>query len=396
VAESEDPTIAHPEVVTLHWEGPDSSVPAPEPVFPDSPDEMRLAREAERQRELDELCRGERGRALWTQIEAEARQRGEPKLWQRKLHAFLWVKLQARGSAGDYARRFDANHATVRTWIADVSKLAYEVGYRLHEDRLLLVGEAPARLARLRELVNEDAASQAAQRELERVRAEFRGEDGYFHLNEGHIHRAHGRLAESDVTLREGLTISEARPLRALLWNARGQTFWDCAPDSAWPLPDALERSEKCFRRAIQLDPAAYFPFVNLAQLAMDAGDSKRAEYWIGELSSARKRMSDPMKAGLARYLREAEWTSSVEGMRFWRNGPMRWLQEAGRVVAALALALALTAAAAPSAQTAPAHDLPIETVAHGGGGKGGSGGNRGGAGGNRTPRATQATPVPL
>jgi hypothetical protein len=349
VAESEDPTIAHPEVVTLHWEGPDSSVPAPEPVFPDSPDEMRLAREAERQRELDELCRGERGRALWTQIEAEARQRGEPKLWQRKLHAFLWVKLQARGSAGDYARRFDAN-----------------------------------------------PASQAAQRELERVRAEFRGEDGYFHLNEGHIHRAHGRLAESDVTLREGLTISEARPLRALLWNARGQTFWDCAPDSAWPLPDALERSEKCFRRAIQLDPAAYFPFVNLAQLAMDAGDSKRAEYWIGELSSARKRMSDPMKAGLARYLREAEWTSSVEGMRFWRNGPMRWLQEAGRVVAVLALALALTAAAAPSAQTAPAHDLPIETVAHGGGGKGGSGGNRGGAGGNRTPRATQATPVPL
>ena len=51
--------------------------------------------------------------------------------------------MKAEGNAGEYARRFDLNHATVRSWISEVAKLAYQVGYRLHEDRLVLVGDAP-------------------------------------------------------------------------------------------------------------------------------------------------------------------------------------------------------------------------------------------------------------
>jgi hypothetical protein len=48
------------------------------------------------------------------------------------------------------------HHATVRTWISEVAKLAYQVGYRLHEDRLVLAGDAPPELKRLRELVKRD------------------------------------------------------------------------------------------------------------------------------------------------------------------------------------------------------------------------------------------------
>ena len=71
----------------------------------------------------------------------------------------------------------------------------------------------------------------------------------------------------------------QAAGVRSLLWNARGQTFWDCDADSSHPLPDHLERTEQAFRRAAALDPSHYFAFVNLAQLAVDAKDTKRAEY---------------------------------------------------------------------------------------------------------------------
>ena len=354
IRSEDDPSVVHPEVLTLHWEGPAQVESPPELRFPDSDEERREALARERERELAEIRRSDQGRAIWLQIEGEARRRGDPKLWERKLHAYGWVKMHARGSAADYARRYDVNHATVRTWIADVAKLAYEVGYRLHEDRLLLVGEAPVGLKRLRELVNADAASAEAWQALAETEAEFRGEDPYFHLNEGHVLRARKELRASDATLREGLTIAEARRVRALLWNARGQTFWDCTPRSSWPLPDAVERASRAFRRAVALDPTSYFPFVNLAQLAVDEDDLRRAEYWVGELSAARKRMDDAMKDDLARYLRDAEWSRRVSRTRFWRSGPARWIRELGRAAAvALLLVGGLAASSVPAAARA-------------------------------------------
>jgi hypothetical protein len=349
--------VAQPEILTLHWEGPPRVQPPPELGFPGSAEEVRAALEEERVRDLVEIERTRQGREVWEQIEREALRKGDEELWRRKLHAYWWVKMRAEGSAGDYARRFDANHATVRSWIAEVAKLAYQVGYRLHEDRLVLVGEAPPELQRLRELVNRDAGSEEVRAELARLAPGFRGEDPYFHLNEGHALRALGRLRESDTTLREGLTIAEAPSVRSLLWNARGQTYWECRAESSYPLPDHLARAERAFRRAAVLDSSTYFPFVNLAQLAMDAGDEKRCEYWIGELQAARKRMSDEMKRQLATYLAEAEWTRPVEGKRFWQSGPARWLGEGLRrgAVALAALALLFAAlASAPAAAQAP------------------------------------------
>ena len=319
----DDPIVARSEIVTLHWEGPPAEVPAPEHHFPNSPEEERAALEAEREREFREIARTRQGREIWQQIRSEAGRRGAAELWRQKLHAYWWVKMKSEGSAGDYARRFDLNHATVRTWISEVAKLAYQVGYRLHEDRLVLVGEAPPELKRLRELVNRDAASPQASAELRRVAARFRGEDPYFHLNEGHVLRALGRLRASDATLADGLTIAEAPRVRSLLWNARGQTYWDCTAGSDHPLRDHLMRAEKAFRRAVVLDQSTFFPFVNLAQLAVDAGDEKRCEYWIAELTAARRGMTEAMKNDLARYLHETEWTRSVEPRRFWRSGPV-------------------------------------------------------------------------
>jgi hypothetical protein len=381
--ENDDGPVAHPEVFTLHWEGPALTVTPAEAGFPDSLEGIEDPRAAERERELAEMRRTEQGQALWEQIEREAANRGDASLWRRKLHAYYWVKMNAQGTAGDYARAHDANHATVRSWISDVAKLAYQVGYRLHEDRLLLVGEAPAKLDRLRRLVNRDAASPQAWQALQDAAAEFRGEDPYFHLNEGHVLRAHHRLRESDATLVEGLTIAEAHPVRALLWNARGQTLWDCLPGSDHPLPDHLERAEKCFRRAAALDPTTYFPYVNLAQMAVDAGDSKRAEYWVSELSAARKRMDEKMQKALVEYLDQAEWTGPVEGMRFWRNGPHKWLREATTrgLLSILALALMVGLASHP-ASGGEASMQGGDIVAHGDGSKDG-GGNNSGAGGN-------------
>jgi tetratricopeptide (TPR) repeat protein len=264
-----------------------------------------------------------------------------------------------------------------------VAKLAYQVGYRLHEDRLLLVGQAPPELQRLRELVNRDAASSEASAELRRVAPHFRGEDPYFHLNEGHVLRALGRLRESDETLREGLSVAEAQPVRALLWNARGQTYWDCTGTSSHPLRDHLERAERAFRRAAVLDPTTFFPFVNLAQLAVDAGDEKRCEYWLGELAAARRRMTDAMKDDLAGYLHDAEWTRSVEDKRHWNSGPAKWIREALKrgALATLALLLLIGALVAPPASAAtPAQGGP-DTVCNGG--RRGGGGNNSGAGGN-------------
>jgi hypothetical protein len=382
VAQShDDPVEARSEIVTLHWEGPPAAVPPPEHRFPGSPEEERAALEAEREREFAEIARTRQGREIWQQIRKEAGRRGADALWRRKLHAYWWVKMKTEGSAGDYARLFDLNHATVRTWISEVAKLAYQVGYRLHEDRLVLVGDAPPELRRLRELVNRDAASPEAWAELRSVEARFRGEDPYFHLNEGHVLRALGRLRESDATLGDGLTIAEARRVRSLLWNARGQTYWDCTTSSGHPLRDHLVRAEKAFRRAAVLDRSTFFPFVNLAQMAMDAADEKRCEYWMGELSAARKEMTDAMKDDLARYLEEAEWTRPVEERRFWKNGPAKWIREALRkgALAVLALAILLAALVAPPASAQAPADRPPDSIEHGGR----RGGSNSGAGGN-------------
>jgi tetratricopeptide (TPR) repeat protein len=376
--DNDDGNVAHPEVFTLHWEGPRSAIEPEDVEFPGSGDDASQ-RESALERELAELRRTETGRALWEQIEREAAGRGDTELWRRKLHAYAWVKMYAQGTAGEYARIHEANHATVRSWISDVAKIAYQVGYRLHEDKLLLVGRAPAGLQRLRELVNRDAASPQAWLELQDA-AQFRGEDPYFHLNEGHVLRAHHRLRESDATLAEGLTIAEAHSVRALLWNARGQTLWDCRPDSDYALPDHLERAEKCFRRAAALDPSTYFPFVNLAQMSVDAGDVKRAEYWIGELSAARKRMDEAMHEGLVRYLDQAEWTGPVEQMRFWRNGPRKWLGEAVKkgLLPMIAIVLMIGASSHPAFGGEGAMS-GVDTVAN----DGKKGGNNSGAGGN-------------
>jgi hypothetical protein len=382
VAQShDDPTVARSEVVTLHWEGPPAAVPPPEHRFPDSPEEERAALEAERERELGEIARTRQGREIWQQIRREAGQRGDRELWRRKLHAYWWVKMKAEGNAGDYARRFDLNHATVRSWISEVAKLAYQVGYRLHEDRLVLVGDAPPELKRLRQLVNRDAASPEASAELCSMGPRFRGEDPYFHLNEGHVLRALGKLRASDATLVVGLTIAEAHPVRSLLWNARGQTYWDCTSGSDYPLRDHLARAEKAFRRAVVLDRSTFFPFVNLAQMAVDAGDEKRCEYWMGELTAARKGMTDAMKDDLARYLHETEWTRPVEKQPFWKNGPAKWIREAVRkgVLAVLALAILLAAFATPPASAQALVESAPDTVEHGGR----RGGNNSGAGGN-------------
>jgi hypothetical protein len=380
VSHSLDDKTEQPEILTLHWEGPESHSPPAEVRFPQSPDEAREAREAQRERDLQEIGRTRQGREIWERIRSEGGQRGDEELWQKKLHAYWWVKMRAEGTAGDFARRYDLNHATVRTWIADVAKVAYEVGYRLHEDRLLLVGEAPAELTRLRELVNENAGSVAAAAELRARAPRFRGEDPYFHLNEGHILRAQGRLRDSDETLRDGLTIAEARPVRALLWNARGQTLWDCTSTSSYPLRDHLVRTERAFRRAAVLDPTIYFPLVNLAQLAMDAGDARRCEYWLGELSGARKRMSDEMKDDLAHYLREAEWTGPIEGSRLWRSGPVKWMKEATRRGVLITLVvLGLVGAVFGTPASADSNPAGVaDTVDHGG-----RRGNNSGAGGN-------------
>lgn len=371
----DDGSVSQPEVLTLHWEGPAGAELPPDHRFPDSPEETRAARAAEMEQELCEIARTRQGREIWQQIRGEASSRGDRELWRRKLHAYWWVKMKAEGNAADYARRFDANHATVRTWIAEVAKLGYQVGYRLHEDKLVLVGEAPVELKRLRELVNADAASAETIGELRRVAPLFRGEDPYFHLNEGHVLRAQGRLRESEATLCEGLTVAEARPVRSLLWNARGQTFWDCTATSSYPLGDHLERAEKAFRRAAVLDQSTYFPFVNLAQLALEAGDERRCEYWIGELAAARKRMTDEMTSALVRYLSEAEWSRPIEPTRFWKGGPMKWIREAARrgVLAGVAALLLACVLAAPAADAAPTS--PISGVVEGG--------NNSGAGGN-------------
>jgi len=376
--DNDEGSVEHPEVFTLHWEGPRSSVDPREADLANAGD-VAGARRAELERELTELRRTETGRALWDQIQSEAAERGDDELWRRKLHAYAWVKMYAQGTAADYARKYEANHATVRSWISDIAKLAYEVGYRLHEDKLLLVGSAPEGLQRLRELVNRDAASPQAWQALQEAEG-FRGEDPYFHLNEGHVLRAHHRLEESDTTLAEGLTIAEAPSVRALLWNARGQTLWDCRPNSTHPLPEHLERAEKCFRRAAALDASAYFPFVNLAQMAVDANDGKRAEYWIGELGAARKRMDDAMQQGLVRYLEQAEWSGPVEQTRFWRNGPRKWLAEAVKkgLLPIIAIFL-MTGASSHPAWGGEMTMEGVDTVANGGE----KGGNNSGAGGN-------------
>ena len=383
MAESnDDVAVAQPEILTLHWEGPPRVAPAPEHRFPESEHEARAAREAEYERELLAIERSRQGAEIWQQIQREAETRGDRDLWRRKLHAYGWVKMNGEGTARDYADRHELNHATVRTWIADVAKLAYQVGYRLHEDKLLLVGEAPDELRKLREIVNADAASADAARELRRLAPAFRGEDPYFHLNEGHVLRAHGCLRESDETLREGLTVAEAPPLRALLWNARGQTFWDCTATSSSPLRDYLHRAEKAFRRAAVLDQSTYFPFVNLAHMAADSGDDRRCEYWVGELGAARKRMDDDMKTALARYLEEAEWSKPVEGKRFWRGGPAKWIGEAlkkGALVLVAALALAGAVSVPSDAQAAT--DTTLEEVERER--ERGRRGRHGGAGGN-------------
>jgi hypothetical protein len=378
-----DDLVAQPEVLTLHWEGPEAVVLPPEFRFPREAGGEVDDRDAERERELQDTLHTQQGREIWERIQQEAGARGDRELWRRKLHAYGSVKMKAEGSANDYARRFDLNHATVRTWIADVAKLAYQVGYRLNEDRLVLTGEAPAELKRLRDLVNRDAAGPEARAELRRLAPRFRGEDAYFHLNEGHVLRALGRLRESDATLREGLAVAEARAVRSLLWNARGQTLWDCRPESSWPLADHLARAERAFRRAAVLDASTWFPLVNLAQLAADADDTRRCEYWLSELTAARKKMEEPMQDQLAKYLHEAEWTRALESRRFWAAGPARWIAEAARkgVLAALAmLAIALGSVLLPSAAEAAAQPdgapVAVERGGRGGGKNSGAGGN--------------------
>jgi len=124
--DNDDGNVAHPEVFTLHWEGPRSAIDPEDVEFPASGDD-ESARDSALERELAQLRRSETGRALWDQIEREAAGRGDTELWRRKLHAYAWVKMYAQGTAGEYAHSHSANHATVRSWISDVAKLAYRI-----------------------------------------------------------------------------------------------------------------------------------------------------------------------------------------------------------------------------------------------------------------------------
>ena len=111
----------------------------------------------------------------------------------------------------------------------------------------------------------------------------------------------------------------------------------------------------------------------------MDADDEKRCSYWMGELSTARRKMSEDMQDDLARYLREAEWTRPVEGRRFWRNGPARWLRETlakGVLTAVVVFSLLSISLVAPASAGSPGEP---DRVAH----DGGRGGKHSGAGGN-------------
>ena len=279
------------------------------------------------------------------------------------------------GAAGATASSRD--HAALEALAADARRAA---SHALSP----ITGLSAARreLRQLREIVNADAAAPEAARELRLLAPRFRGDDPYFHLNEGHVLRAHGCLRESDETLREGLTVAEAPAVRALLWNARGQTFWDCRVNSSHPLDDHLERAEKAFRRAAVLDQSTYFPFVNLAHMASDNGDDRRCEYWVGELATARKRMDDDMKTALARYLEEAEWSRPVEGKRFWRAGPAKWIGDAvKRGMLVLFAALALTGSVTIPTDAVASSEATLEEVERER--DRGRSGRHGGAGGN-------------
>lgn len=74
------------------------------------------------------------------------------------------------------------------------------------------------------------------------------------------------------------------------------------------------------------------------------------------------------MKDDLARYLHQAEWTGAVEGKRFWRSGPRRWLREATRkgLLALFALVFGL-GLPAPPAHADASDAAAIERVAHDG-----------------------------
>jgi hypothetical protein len=69
--------------------------------------------------------------------------------------------------------------------------------------------------------------------------------------------------------------------------------------------------------------------------------------------------------------------------MRFWKNGPRKWLREAAKMgflpVLALVLVLGLST---PPASGGEVSMQGVDTIAHGGGSRSG-GGNNSGAGGN-------------
>ena len=70
---NDDVAVAQPEILTLHWEGPSHSEPAPDHHFPDSPDEVEDARRAEFENELAAIERSRQGSEIWAQIERRQR-----------------------------------------------------------------------------------------------------------------------------------------------------------------------------------------------------------------------------------------------------------------------------------------------------------------------------------
>jgi hypothetical protein len=342
-------------------------------VEPTPPPEVRFTHRAEEREEeaadrrrfiSRKLKRRREGSKLWKRIQAEFLRDGRTPARERALRAFLYVKIDKQGSAAQFAKSEACHEVAIREAVSAVEHVAYGVGYDLREDKLVVTGNGSEATKTLRDLVADDSGSADAWEEFQKLEAEC-ADDPHYLLCGCHIHRARGDLLASVECGTNGLKVAVDSRVRSLLENALGQTLLE--PD--FPDPSRLDIAESRFRRSIAADPTQYFGYANLAMLAWKyRGDRRRAQYWLRELASARRRMSKVTQRNLAVYLDDAAWTGDLRDTEFWKKGPRRWISA---IVKRSVLPLILLAAFL-SMSTGPlqvSHPIPRPITQHDGAG---------------------------
>ncbi len=270
--------------------------------------------------------------------------RGDQKLEQMVRAVFALQIDRTHRTSGDYGRAIGRPAGTVRSWLANDSRVwrfFYEVG-RVVSDDLVRVDEAPEGLKPLRDEMERAIKGRRALAML--FEFEESGEwddDPFFWICATHILLEHGHVKQAVDSGAKAVAYAECPRVRAWAHNVWGQALWEDKPKET-----GCKLAEKQFLRAVEADRSTHFAHANLILLYHSLGRHGAFDHWAATLEEDAPQMDTALLGkgveffDSPRFLNANERKAFSKMMKTLRNLTGRVSAKAIALVPALAVLL--------------------------------------------------------